>query len=418
MTERLSLTETASKTDVFSRAISLLHELEQQTRLTADATYQERMIERLRNQLPDKMRRVLDMHLRVTDRRLQRRYPVGAYGDKAQRVHAAIRSKTMRDVHAENLYDSILSTSENPIHSKAYGISLMMRYLATAAIDRASPEVLKTYGWASIDMNGVKGMVDCTTYENVTHYLQAIAQFLLDRNGETRRWLEGEMRVKVIPLAAGGDEFALVLDAEGPLSSDLMREIALRYQQEMANNSHLSGFLNFASRDVKFEYSLPTEEQRVKFHTMKDTEKDAYLKDVQLPQKYYATCGFGIATLHEGVQRAYARGSLSLKPGKETFDSGRLTIIRHTKELADAREADDKERVKRDLLSIDPEFGRFIIRTMEGRQLEQRLRDAQQQLAEEKAKRQQAECDLAALEALCSEQTAQIQEILNTSEKE
>jgi len=390
----------------------LLHDLEKRARLTADASYQERMIERLRGQLPDKMRRLLDMHLRVTDRRLRKRYSEAQYGDKAQRVYKAIRGKTTRDVHAENLYDSILSTPESPIHSKAYGISLMTRHLATSAIDHVSPDILKTYALASIDMNGVKGMVDCTTYENVTHYLQAVAQFLLDRNGKTRRWLEGEQKIRVTPLAAGGDEFALVLDAEGPIAPALMDEIGLRYQQEMANNRHLSDFLDFQSRDVRFEYSLPTEEQRMAFHKMTNAEKDEYLRGVRLPDKYYATCGFGAATLYEGLQRAVARGSLSLKPGKETFDSARFTIIRHMKELADAREAGDKDRVKKGLQFSDPEFGRFIMRTMEGRELDLRLRDTQQQLADEKTKRLQAEQDLAALEALCSEQSAQIQELL------
>ncbi|MDD5739190.1 MAG: hypothetical protein PHO20_00265 [Candidatus Peribacteraceae bacterium] len=390
----------------------LLHDLEKNARLTADASYQERMIERLRAQLPDKMRRLLDMHLRVTDRRLRKRYSEDQFGDKAQRMYKAIRSKTTRDVHAENLYDSILSTPEFPIHSKAYGISLLTRHLATAAIDHVSPDVLKTYALASVDMNGVKGMVDCTTYENVTHYLQAMSQFLLDRNGETCRWLEGEQKIKVTPLAAGGDEFALVLDAEGPLSPALMEEIGLRYQQEMANSQHLSDFLDFQSRDVRFEYSLPTEEQRMAFHKMTNAEKDTYLSGVRLPGKYYATCGFGVATLYEGLQRAVARGSLSLRPGKETFDSARFTIIRHMKELADAREADDKDRVKKGLQFSDPEFGRFIMRTMEGRELDLRLRDMQAQLSQEKTRRQQAERDLDALQVLCNEKNAQIEELL------
>ncbi|MFH0851849.1 MAG: hypothetical protein V1876_03820, partial [Candidatus Peregrinibacteria bacterium] len=163
--------------------MSLLHDLEQHARMTADASYQERMIERLRSQLPDKMRRVLDMHLRETKRRLMRRYPPESIEEKGKAawVFRLIRSRTMRDVHAENLYDSILSTPEYPIHSKAYGSSLMSRHLATLAIENARPEMLETYGWISVDMNGVKGMVDCTTYQNVTNYLQAVAQFFLDR---------------------------------------------------------------------------------------------------------------------------------------------------------------------------------------------------------------------------------------------
>ncbi|ALM09731.1 MAG TPA: hypothetical protein DEB30_00885 [Candidatus Peribacter riflensis] len=389
----------------------LLHDLEQEARRTNDASYQESMIEKLRSQLPDKMRRLLDMHMRVTDRRLAHRYP----GDpeKTVRVSKAIRSKTTRDVHAENLYDSILSTPEFPIHSKAYGSSLMNRHLATMAIDRAPPSMLETYGWMSFDMNGVKGMVDCTTYQNVTHYLQATAQFLLDREGQTRKWLESR-KVKVTPLAAGGDEFALLLDGDGPMSAGFFQETVSRYQAEFANSRHLASFLDFNSRSVQLEYSMPTESQRAVFFGMSQAEQDKHLDDVhnELPETFYSTCGAGGANFREGLERAVGRGTLSLKKGKETFDTGRLAILRHTIELAEARQADNKVEFKKCLELGDPKLHCFLRRNNENRNLDGRLREAELQLAQERLRRADMERDLDALHALCSEKNSQIEELL------
>lgn len=398
-------------TRTLRQALALLHDLELDARRTADATYQERMIERLRSQLPDKMRRVLDMHLRETGRRLRRRYPSDSFGNKGERVYKAIRSKTTRDVHAENLYDSILSTPEFPIHSKAYGISLLNRHLATMAIDGASPEILDTYGWISADMNGVKGQVDCTTYQNVTNFLQAVAQFFLDPAGDTRRWIESQ-KIKIVPLAAGGDEYALFLDSEKPMPEEFFNEAARRYQQEMANSKHLASFLDFQSESVRLEYSMPTEEQRAAFFRMGSAQREQYLADIDLPDAYYATCGMGGATLREGVLRAVRRGAFSLKRGEETFDTGRFEIAKHLIELAEARQAENKAKVKEAIAFSDPKLARFLCRTHESRRLDERLRESETRLAQEKAHILDLERDNTALRALCSEQSAQIEELL------
>lgn len=360
------------------------------------------------------MRRVLNMHLRVTNRRLGRRYPEAEFEEKASRIFTAIRSKRIRNIHAENLYDSILSTLEYPIHSKAYGISLLNRYLATMAIDRAPPEMLETYGWMSFDMNGVKGMVDCTTYQNVTNYLQAVAQFLLDPNGKTRRWLEDDQKIKVIPLAAGGDEFALFLDGEKPMSKEFFDEAGARYRQEMANNRHLASFLDFKSASVRLEYSLPTEAQRAEFFQMRPEQKEEYLAGVgkDLPDAYYASCGIGGANVREGILRAVERGAFSLKKGKETFDTGRFVIAKHLIELAEARQADNKVEVKHCLELSDPKYAKFLRRTVESRRLDERLHETQLELAHVKAQLADMERGMDALRALCSEKAARIEELM------
>jgi|GEM_PF-3176048 len=426
----------------------LLHDLEQKARLTADATFQERMVERLRQQLPDKMRRVLDMHLRETKRRLERRYPESGKENgetalvfrlitqlrelmhhflyknpppesqiekgKAARVYQLIRSKTTRDVHAENLYDSILSTPEYPIHSKAYGISLLNRHLATMAIDRSPSSMLETYGWMSLDMNGVKGMVDCTTYQNVTHYLQAVAQFLLDKQGKTRQWLERQ-KIKVIPLAAGGDEYALLLDGEGPMSSDFFEETSGRYLEELSGREDLARFLDFSDRGVQLEYSLPTEAERAAFFQMAPPKQDEYLAgvgDLLLPDAFISTGGMGGANVAMGVRRAVERGSLLLDVNGETLDTARLKIIQHTMELAEARQAENKADFKTQLKTSNPKFYQFLLRNVENRRLDERLRDTQEQLAHEKARRADMERDMDALRALCSRQAARIEQLL------
>jgi len=418
MIDQLAQDRPESSTEVLTKVMRLLQELEQDARMSADASYQQRRIESLRSQLPDKMRRVLDMHLRMTERRLLERYPIDQFGEKALRVSKAIRRKTIRDVHAENLYDSILSTPEYPIHSKAYGISLLYRHLATMAIDKSPPSMLETYGWMSLDMNGVKGMVDCTTYQHVTHYLQAVAQFLLDRQGTTRRWLESQ-NIKVIPLAAGGDEYALLLDGEGPMSKDFFEEVSGRYMDELATREELSRFLDFSDRAVQLEYSLPTEAQRAAFFQMTPDQQGTYLEsvgDLLLPDSFYSTGGMGGANLAEGTRRAVERGSLSLDDKKESFDSVRFEIIDHTKQLAEARQAEDKQRFKESLIGNDAKFRSFLIRNEENRRLDQRLCDSQTQLAQEKQKSEDMERDMEALRALCSQQSARIEQLLGHCE--
>lgn len=392
----------------------LMRELEQHARLTADASYQERRIEALLRQLPDEMRRVLTMHLRVTNRRLGRRYPEAEFGQKAPRIFTAIRSKRIRNIHAENLYDSILSTPENPIHSKAYGISLLNRHLATMAIDKSPGSMLETYGWMSLDMNGVKGMVDCTTYQNVTHYLQAVAQFLLDKEGKTRQWLERQ-KIKVIPLAAGGDEYALLLDGEGPMSSDFFDETSGRYLEELSGREDLARFLDFSDRGVRLEYSLPTEAERAAFFQMAPPKQDEYLAgvgDLLLPDAFIPTGGMGGANVAMGVRRAVERGSLLLDANGETLDTARLKIIQHTMELAEALQAENKSAFKKDLEKSNPKFHKFLLRNVENRRLDERLRETQEQLAHEKARRADTERGMNALRALCNRQEARIEELL------
>ncbi|MDO8469160.1 MAG: hypothetical protein Q7S29_05375 [Candidatus Peribacter sp.] len=400
--------------DVLGNVLLLLHDLDRNARLTADSSYQERRIEALLRQLPDEMRRVLTLHLRVTNRRLGRRYPEAEFGEKAPRIYTAIRRKKIRNIHAENLYDSILSTPEYPIHSKAYGISLLNRHLATMAIDRSPGSMLETYGWMSLDMNGVKGMVDCTTYQNVTHYLQAVAQFLLDKEGKTRKWLE-RRKVKVIPLAAGGDEYALFLDGEGPMSSDFFQETSGRYQEELAGREELARFLDFSDRGVRLEYGLPTEAERAAFFQMAPPEQEKYLAgvgDLLLPDAFIPTGGMGGANVADGVRRAVERGSLLLDVNGETLDSARLKIIQHTMELAEALQAENKTAFKTQLKTSNPKFFQFLLRNVENRRLDERLRDTQEQLAHEKARRADMERDMDALRALCHRKDARIEDLL------
>lgn len=397
---------------MIERVVQQLHDLELHARASADASYQERMIERLRSQLPEKIRHLLDKHMITVDRRLRRHYPEDPA--KAQTVYRAIRSNTVRDIHAENLYDSILSTPEYPIHSKAYGVSLMNRHIASIAIDKANPEMLETYGWMSVDMNGVKGMVDCTTYQNVTHYLQAVAQFFLNQEGQTRRWLETSMRVKVIPLAAGGDEYALLLDGEKPMSKGFFEEVAGRYQQEMANSAHLSSFLNFDARSVQLEYSMPAEAERTAFFRMSAGEQEERLRGIResLPDQFIPTCGIGGANFREGTKRAVERGALSLRDGGETFDTARLTMVKHTIELSEARQTENKKEIKTCLKLSDPKLHRFLRRNQENRHLDKRLHEAEIKLAQERARIVDLEKSITALQAICREQSERIEHLL------
>lgn len=375
--EYLSSNPVERRTQTLTKVMDLLHALELQTRVSTDATFQERRIQGLRNQIPVEMRRVLDKYLEFTDLRLRKRYAP----EKAAEITQGIRRKRTRDVHAENLYDSILSTPDHPIHAKGYGISLLQRYLGTMAIDKAPPAVFETYGWMSLDMNGAKGMIDCTTYQNVTHYLQAVAQFLLDEEGKTRLWLR-DQKIKVTPLTAGGDEFALLLDAEGPMSKEFFQEAGMRLQQELGSRPELRRFLDFNNRNVQLEFKMPTEAQRAAFFKMNRDEQDAFLGNVRetLPDEFIPTWGVGGANLKQGALRAVERGSLSLRLGRETFDSGRLKIVGDTIALAEALQSENKAKVKAELKETNPKMHSFLMRNGENRHLEEKLRHTEAQL--------------------------------------
>jgi len=103
---------------------------------------------------------------------------------------------------------------------------------------------------------------------------------------------------------------------------------------------------------------------------------------------------------------------VSLRDGQETFDTVRLTMMKHTIELAEARQAENKKEIKTCLELSDPRLRLFLRRNQENRHLDKRLHEAEIKLAQERARTADLEKSITALQAICREQSERIEHLL------
>lgn len=378
-----SLNEVESKHHLLADVMHLMQTLH--ARSLRQKPDDDHVIDRMLRQLGTETRRIMLSHLRTIERRINRRSDATSPEVIARNTALLrqMRRERITNVFAENWYDSILSTPEYPIHAKGYGRFLLHTAVREFVREQAPPEAFQHIGWISFDTNGLKTMIDCTTYGNATRYLQAIARLLLDREGRTRRWME-EMDIRVTPLAAGGDEFALFLHASSHLDAPLLKEIIAGYQEEVSDSTELRSFLDFDARETLLNFGLPTERERERFLTLGIAEQEQELRRIRasLPALFVPTIAGGGATLDEGIVRAVESGSLNPAHSTETFDTARETMRRHLVELAEARQAENKATFKRSVQATDPLFHSFLLRNGENRQLAKKKEDLERRLCQ------------------------------------
>jgi hypothetical protein len=360
-------TETAdAHRDVHGEAMALLQTLH--ARSLQRKPDDEHILERMIAQIEQKTRSITLVHLRTVEHRLRERYR-DSPSEQIEALISRLRMDTISKVFAENSYDSILSTPGYPIHAKRYGRSLLRTAVRRMMAQEAPPEALQSVAWISFDANALKGLIDCTTRDTATRYLQAASRLLLNKQGPTRKWLEEEFGASVTPLTAGGDEFALLVQSPEPLPAEVLDRATSGFQSEFTESPILRGFLDFDNPNVIKQFCLVTDDDRERFEALKEPAKEAAIKKMRspLPDEFEPSFSGGWARLDEAVSSAVASGDLNLNGDGETFDSSRRTIFRHLIETAENREKLNKLQFKKQLRETNPKMAEFMMRTKESR---------------------------------------------------
>ncbi len=375
--------------------------LQSMQRLHADRAEQEPdeeiLAQRMLHYIGEETRRMLLAHLRRTHRQLLRHAEAQAERTGQEVDHEAIdaiwraiRNRQLTAVFAENWYDSILSVPGHPIHAKGYGVFLFRKQLRLLMAEEPDAEKLQRFGWVSFDVNGLKALIDCTTYENATRSLQTIAQILTSRQSTTR--IEAEKQgIRVTPLAAGGDEFALFLRGQEPIPQEQMDMLIRGFQTEVSRHKTLAEAVDLRDPQVLRKFLIAPGSEQEAFDALPPEEQQRRLAEgsEELPPVLPITIAGGGATLNEGIVDAIEMGTLNPRGRKETFDTIRQKIIRRTIELAEERQHVDKVQFKRSLKGKDPRLFLMLLRNKENRRLAQGKWDTERRL--EQSERENAE---------------------------
>ena len=284
----------------------------------------------------------------------------------------AMTRKIIADMVQEHLYESTLSTPENPINSAIYGTSMFRYRLRELMTENPTPESFSRFGWIMFDVNGLRSFKDSTSHEYTTQYLQEIVKILIDPNGTTYKYLEA-LGINVIPMATGGDEFELYLSGTEPLTNEIIQHTVASFQQEITTSERLRSLLDFDDQDVLMAHGVSTEEQRNIFEALPEPDQQKILKEIReaLPDTFTPSIAGGGATLNEGVILAADIDPHDLQGEDETFYSVREKIIQHTRALAEKRQKENKKSELEQLKLKYPKEHAFRLRNRENRELEE-----------------------------------------------
>ncbi len=287
--------------------------------------------------------------------------------DAVMHGRLAVRMRVLELLLEENYIDWTLTTEGYPIYAKPFGKSVFKRSMrAGLQEDRPTTELFERHAVAFFDGNGIKAMSMCVGYDAVANYLRTVARIFTDPKGPTKVWLE-EQGISATAMSVGGDEFALLLCAKESISSQLMQEIIRRYQQEIASSTELRSSLDFNDRSVLINLGFPTKETRAEFELLSADEQAQKLHELRstLPDAFIPSFSGGGVTLDEII----ASGAVTVEKPNETFDTLREEMFDTIMQVAEGRQAQDKENLKSRLLATDQKTYQFLLRTPNDRLL-------------------------------------------------
>jgi GGDEF domain-containing protein len=287
--------------------------------------------------------------------------------DDVMHERLAVRMRVLELLLEENCIDWTLTTEGYPIYAKPFGKSVFKRSIrAGLQEDHPTTELFERHAVAFFDGNGIKAMSMCVGYDAVANYLRTVARIFTDPKGPTKAWLE-EQGISATAMSVGGDEFALLLCAKESISSQLMQEIITRYQEEISVSSELRNALNFDDRSVLINLGYPTKETRAEFELLSADEQAQKLHELRstLPDAFIPSFSGGGVTLDEII----ASGAVTVEKPNETFDTLREEMFDTIMQVAEGRQAQDKEHLKSRLLATDPKTYQFLLRTPNDRLL-------------------------------------------------
>ncbi len=326
-------------------------------------SHEEQAIKNMRQQLPAQTRELFDHfvspHVESSETEAEQ-------DEVVMHQRRAVRMRVLEVLLEENYIDWTLTTPGYPIYAKLLGQSVFKRSIRTSLQEhQPTMEIFERHALTFFDGNGIKAMSMCVGHEAVGNYLRTVARIFTDPKGPTRVWLQ-EQRISVTAMSVGGDEFALLLCAKQSISPELTKEMVSRYQQEIASSEVLSSALDFGDRSALINLAYPTHETREEFVRLPMPEQEQKLQELRstLPDAFVPSFSGGGVTLAEVI----AQGKLQQTPD-ETFDTVRERMFEMMMQVAEERQADEKELFKTHLMNSDPKTYQFLLRTPNDRAL-------------------------------------------------
>ena len=353
--------------------------LQQLYEQSSDVPDEVQVIEAIQRQLPEKTRELFDFYADSQGEKLR---ISGAPEETIRQMRLQTNMEMLEAIHRELHYDWTLMTPGYPLYSRSLGESIFKRYIRLLMQEHPTIKDFRRIGVAFFDGNGMKSMDICIGYDGVTKFLKRVALFFTDPQDPTRRWLNGE-GIAVTPMAVGGDEFALLLCSQAPLSAQTMDQIVSRYQEEISQSEDLRSFVDFKNRDVLVNYGFQTQRARALFDALGPQAQEE-LQKVKLPDAYSPSFSGGKVTLDEVI----ADGMIPLTK-RATFDTARELMFDSMMRIAEARQAEDKKRIKEHLKETDDAQYQFMLRTPDDRTLSEensRLKEENSRLKKENAR--------------------------------
>jgi len=296
-------------------------------------------------------------------------------------------------------------------------------HIRKLAIANASIDSLRSVAWISWDPDGMKTIDDCTTYDNGNHFLQCLAQLFLNPEGRTRRWLKDKLQIDVLPVTAGGDEFAMLLRGKAPITPELIEKIIASYQQEIAEHAPLGAHLDL--NDPKFlkRFAIRSEAQRREFEHLPLPEQKRRLQIIfnklsENGKGFVPTVPAGGKTLDQAVNDALESGALSLGNGDTSYRDGRDAITNNLITGAEDVQKKNKAEEKLGFLKTNPRHLYLITRTEESRRLLTEIEAIAKNLTEALAGKEVAEQKVVLLEKEISTLRARFATVLESEATE
>jgi GGDEF domain-containing protein len=202
-------------------------------------------------------------------------------------------------------------------------------------------------------MNGTRSIRELVGHTKTGVLLQGIARVLAEKGSSTRLWLERN-GLHVTPIATGGDEFAILLQGNSPLSDELLQAAGAGYQREIADDPILRKSVNVSRPHMRAKFKEPP------------------------PDECPITVAHGAATLDEGILWAHKQDDDDhrlLLNGDDNFTEACAKIYAGTLDVADNRLTKNKRAFKKQLATTDPKLARFLTRTHEAQNLMAQLQN-------------------------------------------
>lgn len=149
-----------------------------------------------------------------------------------EQVGAELYERTLKDALRRRLQEvrSTFLDRRFDLPNRPYAERQMYAAIDERIAEKATLDDLRKIGRVFIDVNGLKAVNDLAGTAQGDEYLRRIANFISDEHTALRQRMS-KQGIQVSVSAEGGDEFALTLKGDKPITADLINEILSFYER-------------------------------------------------------------------------------------------------------------------------------------------------------------------------------------------